>query len=165
MNIRKTKPLMDLIQSLVDMGFTEIEIKQGKEGEESLRLGRQSHAPFHHAAPAHIPLPTLPNHIPAMSTSVVTSAPSQDSTPPTTADNNTHHVKAPMVGTLYISPSPDAEPFVKVGQTVKAGATLCIIEAMKMFNEIEADRSGTVTEILVKNGDPVEFGQPLFIIK
>ena len=76
-----------------------------------------------------------------------------------------HQVHSPMVGTMYLAPSPDAKPFINVGQSVKAGDTLCIIEAMKMFNEIESDRSGVIKEILVNNGDPVEFDQPLFIIE
>lgn len=161
MNIRKIKPL---VEWLVDMGFTEIEIKQGKDGEESLRLGRQPNHSFHHPSPAHIQLPSLPTHISAMS-AIVPNAIQETSTVSPAVDTSRFSVKAPMVGTFYISPSPDAQPFVKVGQTVKTGDTLCIIEAMKMFNEIEADRSGSIKEILVNNGEPVEFGQPLFIIE
>jgi acetyl-CoA carboxylase biotin carboxyl carrier protein len=78
---------------------------------------------------------------------------------------NKHSVKAPMVGTVYLSPSPDAKKFVEIGQTVKAGDTLCLIEAMKMFNQIEADKSGTITAILIDTGVPVEFNQPLFVIE
>lgn len=158
MNIRKIKPL---IEWLVDIGFTEIEIKQGKEGEESLRLGRQPqhHPSYHQQSTAHVQIP----HIPAVSTVASTSAP--DTGPVSSSDASRPSVKAPMVGTLYICPSPDAPPFVSVGQSVKVGDTLCIIEAMKMFNEIEADRSGVIKEILVNNGEPVEFGQPLFIIE
>jgi acetyl-CoA carboxylase biotin carboxyl carrier protein len=154
MNIRKIKPL---IEWLVDIGFTEIEIK---EGEESLRLGRQPHqqAPFHHHAPAQVQLPPAAP-IPLAAAPALAPAAIKEVTP----DHNS--VKSPMVGTLYTSPSPDAPPFVTLGQMVKAGDTLCIIEAMKMFNEIEADRSGKITCILVTNGEPVEFDQPLFIIE
>lgn len=154
MNISKIKPL---VKWLVEMGFTDIEIK---DGEESLRLGRQAHqpAPFQPHSPAHIQLPVAaPVHIPAAA------PPAAGPTP--VATDAIPSVKAPMVGTVYMSPSPDAAPFVVMDQKVKAGDTLCIIEAMKMFNEIEADRSGTIKGILVSNGDPVEFGQPLFIIE
>lgn len=163
MNIRKIKPL---IEWLVDIGFTEIEIKHGKEGEESLRLGRQPHVhpSFHHQSTAHVQIPPLPAHVPAVSTVAPTPA-SDNGKASSSHDHSRLSVKAPMVGTLYMSPSPDAPPFVSAGQTVKVGDTLCIIEAMKMFNEIEADRSGVIKEILVGNGEPVEFGQPLFIIE
>lgn len=154
MNIRKIKPL---IEWLVEIGFTEIEIK---EGEESLRLGRQPQHTGHHHSPAYVQLPSSPTaaHTPAV-------APTPVEASPKPAPISGHSVLAPMVGTLYTSPSPDAETFVTMGKTVKTGETLCIIEAMKMFNEIEADRSGVITGILVANGEPVEFGQPLFIIE
>lgn len=155
MDIRKIKPL---IKWLVDMGFTEIELK---EGEETLRLGRQpapthGHTAHHHHAPAFVQLPT--------------SAPDPISVAPISQPDTDHAnqhgtIRSPMVGTFYNAPSPDAAPFVSVGQTVKVGDTLCIIEAMKMFNEIEAERSGTITRTLVENGQPVEFGQPLFVIE
>lgn len=154
MDIPKIKPL---IKWLVDMGFTEIEIKKG---DESLRVGRQDKHASHHHAPAqvHMPAHSAP-HIPAAvpTPSTTTSAP-EPAIPG-------HPVLAPMVGTLYTSPSPETPPFVTMGKHVKAGETLCIIEAMKMFNEVEADRSGVITGILAANGDPVEFGQPLFIIE
>ena len=150
MDIPKIKPL---IKWLVDMGFTEIEIKKG---DESLRVGRQDiHASHHHHAPAHV---QIPSH-----TLASTPAASPASVPEPAIPG--HPVLAPMVGTLYTSPSPETPPFVTMGKQVKSGETLCIIEAMKMFNEVEADRSGTITGILVANGDPVEFGQPLFIIE
>ena len=152
MNIRKIKPL---IEWLVEIGFTEIEIK---EGEESLRLGRQPAHNAHHHAPAYVHLPQTTHHA-SPSSMPSLEAPVQD------IPNAGHPVLSPMVGTLYTSPSPDAPPFVTMGKSVAAGDTLCIIEAMKMFNEIEADRSGVITGILVANGDPVEFGQPLFIIE
>ncbi|HVT62550.1 MAG TPA: acetyl-CoA carboxylase biotin carboxyl carrier protein [Legionellaceae bacterium] len=144
-----------MIEWLVDIGFTEIEIK---EGEESLRLGRQSQGNVPHHSPAYVQLPPAaapqaPAPISAVSETPIKETPAG------------HPVLSPMVGTLYTSPSPDASPFVTMGKAVKAGDTLCIIEAMKMFNEIEADRSGVITGILVSNGDPVEFGQPLFIIE
>lgn len=152
MDIRKIKKLIELLE---ETGISEIEIK---EGEESLRLSRHHSvaetAPIHQyvsvpqAAPTHPhPAPTIPDHKPS---EVILSA---------------HKVRSPMVGTMYTSPSPDAPPFVTVGQTVKTGDTLCIIEAMKMFNEIEADRPGTITAILVVNGEPVEYDQPLFTIE
>ena len=154
MNIQKIKPL---IKWLVDQGFTEIEIK---EGEESLRLGRQpqQQGPIHHPSPAQVQLPTANS----LSAPLHNPAPTIKQEPSTLVG---HPVISPMVGTLYTSPSPDAAPFVSMGKAVKAGDTLCIIEAMKMFNEIEADKSGTISGILVANGDPVEFGQPLFIIE
>lgn len=154
MNIQKIKPL---IQWLVDIGFTDIEIK---EGEESLRLGRQpQHQASHHHSPAHIQLPPAAPmiHAPAPTPAVPT--------PQDIPHVGGHQVLSPMVGTLYTSPSPDAPAFVTMNKTVNKGDVLCIIEAMKMFNEIEADKSGTIIGILVSNGDPVEFNQPLFIIE
>ena len=155
MNIRKIKPL---IEWLVDMGFTEIEIK---EGEESLRLGRQPQhqASFHHHSPAQIQLPPA-NHAAPVAAPIASEASSPKDIPLAG-----HRINSPMVGTLYTSPSPEAPAFVSIGKTVKVGDVLCIIEAMKMFNEIEADKSGTITAILAGNGDPVEFGQPLFVIE
>ncbi len=158
MDIRKIRKLIDLLE---ETGISEIEIK---EGEESLRLSRHSvhrnnvamehyhnapamHTNAMHAQHSHVPgIPPhdnkpIPNHIAG------------------------HKICSPMVGTMYTSPSPEAPAFVTVGQSVKTGDTLCIVEAMKMFNEIESDRSGKIVEILVKNGDPVEYDQPLFIIE
>ncbi len=153
MNIRKIKPL---IEWLVEMGFSEIEIK---EGEESLRLGRH-HQTANTSPPAYIQMPTsasLPHH---------PSPPHLEEIKPTTPPVLPgHQVHSPMVGTMYTSPSPDAPQFVSVGQSVKVGDTLCIIEAMKMFNEIESDRAGIITAILVNNGEPVEYDQPLFVIE
>ena len=147
MDIRKIKKLIELLD---ETGISEIEIK---EGEESLRLSR-----YHHAEP--------PRHVPTYAASsapapVIVAVPEQKPAEASSA----HKVKSPMVGTMYTSPSPDAAPFVAVGQSVKVGDTLCIIEAMKMFNEIEADRAGTLTAVLVANGDPVEYDQPLFTIE
>ncbi len=154
MDIRKIKKLIELLE---ETGISEIEIK---EGEESLRLSRHSYVSEQQAAKPNyqpqthiqIPAPSAPQ----------TSAPVAVEPP---AVNTGHKLKSPMVGTMYTSPSPDTPSFVTVGQTVKAGETLCIIEAMKMFNEIEADRAGVITAILVSNGDPVEYDQPLFIIE
>lgn len=155
MNIRKIKPL---IEWLVEIGFTDIEIK---EGEESLKLGRnvqldQTPTPTY----VQMPPPVASqhnNHLPHL--------PPVEHSPKDIVKTSGHKVCSPMVGTLYTSPSPDSAAFVKIGQSVKVGDTLCIIEAMKMFNEIESDRAGVVVDILVENGDPIEYDQPLFIIE
>lgn len=152
MDIRKIKKLIELLE---ETGIAEIEIK---EGEESLRLSRHSNVAD--AAPQQIRYVSPP---PSAAAPQPTAQPAAENKPAETTKG--HKVRSPMVGTMYTAPSPDAPPFVTVGQTVKVGDTLCIIEAMKMFNEIEADRAGTVTAILVANGDPVEYDQPLFIIE
>ena len=153
MDIRKIKKLIDLIQ---ESDVSEIEIS---EGEESVRISRNQHsaaisystpAPTHYAAPA--PAPAAPAAAPAVAET-------------SSAVNEANAVRSPMVGTFYRSSSPEAAPFVEVGQSVSAGDVICIIEAMKMFNQIEADRSGTVKAILVESGDPVEFDEPLVIIE
>ncbi len=148
MDIRKIKKLIDLIQ---ESDVAEIEIH---EGEESVRISRNGTAPVMMAAPAAIAAPVA---APAVS------APAVEATPAET--NTANAVKSPMVGTFYRSSSPDTASFVEVGQTVATGDIICIIEAMKMFNQIEADRSGTVKAILVENGHPVEFDEPLIIIE
>lgn len=151
MDIRKIRKLIDLLE---ETGISEIEIK---EGEESLRLSRySSRAP--EMTQVHYTAAQPSNPAPA---AVATAEPKA----PATAQTNGHKVRSPMVGTLYASPSPEAPPFITLGQSVKAGDTLCIVEAMKMFNEIEADRAGKIVEILVTNGDPVEYDQPLFVIE
>lgn len=153
MDIRKIKKLIELLE---ETGISEIEIK---EGEESLRLSRHSYASeapvqrYMHQPQTHIQIPAP--------VATQESKPAEVSAPIASG----HKLRSPMVGTMYTSPSPDTPAFVTVGQTVKAGDTLCIIEAMKMFNEIEADRAGVVTAVLVSNGDPVEYDQPLFIIE
>ena len=154
MDLRKIKALIDLLEK---SNLAELEIK---EGEESVRLARVSkHAPVAMApAPvAHVehPRPAVP--MPALAATAAEAKGSKD-----VPDG--HTVRSPMVGTFYASPNPDAAPFVKVGQTVKAGDTLGIIEAMKMFNPIEADISGTVRAILVTSGQPIEFDEPMFVI-
>jgi len=152
MNIRKIKPL---IEWLVETGFSEIEIK---EGEESLRLCRHNPAGQQAVPPAYIQMPS-PAAAPQVS---IPHLPEAKAAEPAATG---HKVRSPMVGTMYAAPSPEAPAFVNVGQAVKVGDTLCIIEAMKMFNEIEADRAGVITAILVKTGEPVEYDQPLFIIE
>ncbi|HEZ5709852.1 TPA: acetyl-CoA carboxylase biotin carboxyl carrier protein [Neisseria meningitidis] len=136
MDLRKLKKLIDLVE---ESGIAEIEVT---EGEEKVRITRTIAAAPVYAAP-------VPAAAPA-------AAPA--------ARDLSDAQKSPMVGTFYRAPGPNAAPFVEVGQQVKAGDTLCIIEAMKLMNEIEAEKSGTVKEILVENGTPVEFGEPLFII-
>jgi len=153
MDIRKIKKLIELLE---ETGISEIEIK---EGEESLRLSRHS---YMSEQPAQRYMPQPQTHIQYAAAPVA----AQDSKPVEVAALSTGHtLRSPMVGTMYTSPSPDTPAFVTPGQTVKVGDTLCIIEAMKMFNEIEADKAGVVTAVLVSNGDPVEYDQPLFIIE
>jgi acetyl-CoA carboxylase biotin carboxyl carrier protein len=150
MDIRKVKKLIELLEaSSVD----EIEIK---EGEESVRISRNTAAPIAMAAP--VAAPAMPAAIAAAPS---TPAPASEAAAPSAANA----VKSPMVGTFYRSPSPDAEPFVEIGQSVRAGDVLCIVEAMKMMNQIEADRAGTVTAIHADNGEPVEFDQPLITVE
>ncbi len=153
MDLRKIRKLIELIQ---ETGIAEIEIH---EGEESVRISREN------TKVSSVPAMMIPSPGPAQH--VVTAAPTVPVTKSEEAEtvSNKHTVKAPMVGTVYLAPSPGAKTFIQVGQTVKAGDTLCLIEAMKMFNQIEADKSGTVTAILVSTGVPVEFNQPLVVIE
>jgi acetyl-CoA carboxylase biotin carboxyl carrier protein len=153
MDIRKVKKLIELLE---ESGIAEIEIK---EGEESVRISRQSPAPMHTiAAPMYAPPPAMaapaaaPGPGPAAASAVPTHSPDKV-------------ITAPMVGTFYSAPAPGAKSFVELGSEVKPGDVLCIIEAMKMMNQIESDKAGRVVSILVKNGDPVEFGQSLFVIE
>lgn len=155
MDIRKIKKLIELLE---ESDLTEIEIV---EGEESVRLTRASSAA--QAMQATIPVAATPL-VPAVGTIPVATGPvetedDQESIP------DGELVRAPMVGTFYASSSPEAQPFVSLGAQVGVGDTLCIIEAMKMFNQIEADFAGTVVAILVEAGQPVEFDQPLFVIR
>jgi acetyl-CoA carboxylase biotin carboxyl carrier protein len=149
MDLRKLKKLIDLVQ---ESGIAELEITEGEEKVKIVKGGAVTVAAP--VAPATVPPPTAEPRA---------AAPSAVAEPPG-AGQEGHVVKAPMVGTFYRSPSPDAKPFVEVGQGVKEGQTICIIEAMKLMNEIEADASGTVKAVLVENGQPVEYGQPLFIL-
>ncbi len=150
MDIRKIKKLIELLE---ESGIAEIEIK---EGEESVRISRHSTAPqpMHYSVPMAAPQPA-PAAAPT-ATAVAAAAP---------AAASGHTVKSPMVGTFYRSASPGAKSFADVGQQVKVGDVLCIVEAMKMMNQIESDKAGVVKAILVENGQPVEFDQPLFIIE
>jgi acetyl-CoA carboxylase biotin carboxyl carrier protein len=162
MDIRKIKKLIELLE---ESGIAEIEIK---EGEEALRISRMPTG----AAAAHqlqqlqqlqhvasLPL-AAPLTVPAKAT-----APSVSEVVVAKAKGNEHVITAPMVGTFYGAPSPGAKPFIEIGDEIKVGQVLCIIEAMKMMNQIEADKAGRVTSIMARNGDPVEFGQPLFVVE
>lgn len=151
MDIRKIKKLIELVE---ESGIAELEIT---EGEESVRINRHSPAP---AQPMHYAVPPMP--APAPSAPMQAPAAAQE---PAAVEESGHIVRSPMVGTFYESPAPGAKVFVQVGQQVNVGDTLCIVEAMKMMNQIEADVSGTVKKILVENEAPVEFDQPLFIIE
>ncbi|MGH1358825.1 MAG: acetyl-CoA carboxylase biotin carboxyl carrier protein [Burkholderiaceae bacterium] len=153
MDLRKLKTLIDLV---AESSISELEIT---EGEGKVRIVKEDHrqpmayqpAPPAQAAP---PAPVAAEPVPAATAAA-----------PADAAARGHSVKSPMVGTFYRAPNPESANFVEAGTKVSAGDTLCIIEAMKLLNEIEADQSGTVTAILVENGQPVEFGQPLFVIE
>ena len=155
MDLRKLKKLIDILE---ESNLAEIEIK---EGAESVRLSRMPKGGA--AAPVMMPAAQAyvesPRAAPAPAAATAATAPTADKGLPPG-----HVVRSPMVGTFYASANPESPPFVKVGQTVKAGDTLGIIEAMKMFNQIEADKAGTVVAILGANGQPVEFDEPLFVI-
>lgn len=151
MDIRKVKKLIELLE---ESGIAEIEIR---EGEESVRISRHGQAPM--LMQAHAPVPAPPPAVAATAAVPSVEAAVADAPPAG------HLVKSPMVGTFYRSANPGAKAFVEIGQRVTAGETLCIIEAMKMLNQIEADAGGEIAAILVENGQPVEFGQPLFVIK
>jgi acetyl-CoA carboxylase biotin carboxyl carrier protein len=152
MDLRKLKKLIDLVQ---ESGIAELEITEGEEKVKIVKGGQVSVSGVA-AAPA---APVLA--APAASAGGAPGAGAPADAPP---GQEGHVVKAPMVGTFYRSPSPDAKAFVEIGQPVKEGDTICIIEAMKLMNEIEADAAGVVKAILVENGQPVEYGQPLFIL-
>jgi acetyl-CoA carboxylase biotin carboxyl carrier protein len=161
MDIRKIRKLIELLE---ETGISEIEIK---EGEESLRLSRHSSVPVETQQIRYVSAPPSfePQANPAPNNPIATIHHDHKPTSPLTPTTSGHKIHSPMVGTMYTSPSPETPAFVSVGQSVKVGDTLCIVEAMKMFNEIEADKAGKVLEILVKNGDPVEYDQILFIIE
>ena len=149
MDLRKLKKLIDLVEQ---SGIAELEITEGEEKVKIVKSGAAfppPGAPLPPAAPAPAAASSIPRRQPAE---------------PAAAGQEGHTVKSPMVGTFYRTPSPDAKAFVEVGQSVKEGQIICIIEAMKLMNEIECDKSGIVSAILVENGQPVEYGQPLFIL-
>jgi acetyl-CoA carboxylase biotin carboxyl carrier protein len=149
MDLRKLKKLIDLVQ---ESGIAELEITEGEEKVKIVKGGVVSVVPG--PAPAAAAAAPPPEAAPAAPAAPAEPQPGEAG----------HAVKAPMVGTFYRSPSPDAKAYVEVGQTVREGDTICIIEAMKLMNEIEADASGVVKAILVESGQPVEYGQPLFIL-
>jgi acetyl-CoA carboxylase biotin carboxyl carrier protein len=150
MDLRKLKTLIDLVQN---SGISELEIS---EGEEKIRIAK------HFTAAPATTVVSMPVAAAAPAAAV---SPAPTATPAAApAEVEGHVMKAPMVGTFYRASSPDAAPYVEVGQTVKAGETLCVIEAMKLMNEIEADISGVIKAILVENGQAVEYGQPMFVI-
>ncbi|KGQ18245.1 Acetyl-CoA carboxylase, biotin carboxyl carrier protein [Lysobacter dokdonensis DS-58] len=157
MDLRKIKKLIDLLE---ESNLAEIEIK---EGEESVRLARVPRGGVTVAAPQVMPMHVESRPAPVMPMAGPTEGVSGGSAKASDLPEG-HVVRAPMVGTFYASPSPDKPAFVTVGQAVKAGDTLGIIEAMKMFNPIEADVSGTVLKVLVESGQPIEFDEPLFVI-
>jgi len=151
MDLRKLKKLIDLVQ---ESGIAELEVTEGEERVKIVRSGRAAPetlvtVPAHVAAPAGVAAP------PALPGGAALVPPPPEG----------HVVKSPMVGTFYRASAPDAKPFAEVGDTVKAGQTICIIEAMKLMNEIESDKDGVVKAILVENGQPVEYGEPLFVIE
>ena len=151
MDLRKLKSLIDLVQQ---SGIAELEVT---EGEEKVRICR--------TAPTVVPHVVTPQvHTVAPAPAAPLTRPPGASGPSEEASPDGHVVRSPMVGTFYRCSAPGAKPFVDVGQTVKSGDTLCIIEAMKLLNEIEADRDGTVKAVLVENGQPVEYGEPLFLL-
>ncbi|TQQ74634.1 acetyl-CoA carboxylase biotin carboxyl carrier protein [Vibrio cholerae] len=153
MDIRKIKKLIELVE---ESGIAELEISEGEESVRISRYGQPAPAPQVHyaAAPAPVAVPA-----PVAQAAAVAEAPAVAKVPAG------HKVLSPMVGTFYRSPSPDAKAFIEVGQSVSVGDTLCIVEAMKMMNQIEADKSGVVTAILVEDGQTVEFDQPLVVIE
>ena len=154
MDLRKLKKLIDLVE---ESGISELEITEGEEKVKIVKGGVGAAATAQVSA-AHAV--SLPAEAPATQAASPNAAPAASAE----AKQEGHVLKSPMVGTFYRSPSPDAKAFVEVGQTVKEGQTICIIEAMKLMNEIEVDASGVVKAILVENGQPVEYGQPLFVI-
>ena len=157
MDIRKVKKLIELLE---ESGISELEISEGEESVRISRYPRGGAAPVMQYQPAALAPPPLPGSLaPPAAPQAATSGAA-----PSGAQAG-HTVVSPMVGTYYSSSSPGAKVFVEIGTEVKVGQTLCIIEAMKMMNQIESDKAGRIVAILANNGDPVEFGQPLFIIE
>jgi acetyl-CoA carboxylase biotin carboxyl carrier protein len=157
MDLRKLKTLIDLVQQ---SGIAELEIT---EGEEKVRISRgvPAGSPVSHPGTVYVTAPPVAQMMPGEPAQAPGSPPAEGAA---AAQPEGHVVKSPMVGTFYRAAAPDGKPFVDVGDAVKAGDTICIIEAMKLLNEIEADADGVVKQILVENGQPVEYGQPLFVI-
>ena len=155
MDLRKLKKLIDLVQ---ESGIAELEIT---EGEERVRIARGGAVSVTPLAAAALPVAASPAGVSAPAVPAAAAPPAPGAPEPA---QEGHVVKSPMVGTFYRAPSPDGKPFVDVGATVKTGETVCVIEAMKLMNEIESDAAGVVKAILVENGQPVEYGQALFII-
>ena len=153
MDIRKVKKLIELLE---ESGIAEIEISEGEESVRISRNGQQNITPMMMPSAMHMPAAAAPAPVAVAAAEAVEA---KESVP------TGHIVKSPMVGTYYSAASPGAKAFVDIGTEVNVGDTLCIIEAMKMMNQIESDKAGRVTAVLVKNGDPVEFGQTLFIIQ
>ncbi|MFO1258331.1 MAG: acetyl-CoA carboxylase biotin carboxyl carrier protein [Gammaproteobacteria bacterium] len=159
MDIRKVKKLIELIE---ESGVAEIEIR---EGEETVRISRQLPQPM---STPFVHYPTQPHQPPQPPISTTAGQLQPQGVENTTPASNLpagHTLTSPMVGTFYRSPAPDQSPFVKVGDKVNVGDSLCIVEAMKMMNQIEADKAGTIAAILAENGQAIEFGQPLFVIQ
>jgi acetyl-CoA carboxylase biotin carboxyl carrier protein len=160
MDIRKIKKLIELLE---ESGIAEIEIK---EGEEAVRISRMPAAGSVPIYPQYAHMGGIP-----MGMSTQLEAPAKAAPAPVTEvavtkpKPNEHVITAPMVGTFYASPSPGAKAFIEIGDEIKVGQVLCIIEAMKMMNQIESDKAGKVTSIMARSGDPVEFGQPLFVVE
>lgn len=151
MDIRKIKKLIEMLEA---SGIAELEIT---EGEESVRISRYGQTP---------PMPAMPYPPQAYSLAPPpAAAPAAEAAPAGKPAPDGKIIRSPMVGTFYNAPAPDADPFIKLGDDIKAGDTVCIIEAMKMFNRIEADFGGKIVEILVENGQPVEYDEPLFVVK
>jgi len=156
MDLRKLKKLIDLVQ---ESGIAELEITEGEERVRITRGGDVSVTAAPGAGPPAGATTAVPRASAATHAAPAAAAPAEPA-----PGGEGHAIKAPMVGTFYRAPAPDAKPFVEVGATVKEGQTICVIEAMKLMNEIEADASGVVKAVLVENGQPVEYGQPLFIL-
>ena len=154
MDLRKLKTLIDLVEA---SDISELELT---EGEEKVKISRQNNTGSSLPPTNYVQQPIQPTV--NMQPQVQSEAPS-DKVETTPADNK-NSITSPMVGTFYRAASPDSSPFIDIGSTVKKGETLCIIEAMKILNEIESDKEGTITKILIENGQPVEYGQPLFEI-
>lgn len=155
MDLRKLKTLIDLVS---ESNISELEIT---EADGKVRIVKSDPAAALAAQPVYATAPTAP----VVAAAAPAAAPSAAATPAAAPVETGHVVKSPMVGTFYRASSPNAKPFADVGQQVKEGEAICIIEAMKIMNEIEADKSGTITKILAENGQAIEFGQPLFIIE